>query len=409
MSLYLRLAWRNLWRHRRRTLIVVAAIGLSLSMMMWYDGLIAGFNNAIYGNAVKVLGGNIQIHPAGYRSEGAQNSLTPLADDQAAVKAAKAIPSVVAATRRIVTGGLASNNKGAFGVSITAIEPEAEAPVSLIAQHVTSGSYLTAGDQDVVLIGKGLADAMNVKVGDRFSLAGRAAHNQMRSRTMTVGGIFDLGMADIEKQTVYISLAEGQTLYGLTGQSTVVAVMLDKIGGEANVMKAFNAALPGYDTESWQTLFPEMQSAISTKSGVMNVFGIIILVIAGIGTLNLLLMAIYERTREIGVLGAFGMRPGQIRLLFLLEGVFMGLVGVAAGVGLGLLLNYSLAQVGLNFSQYSSLSSYMALISGKIYPSLGLENLPLRVITALVISFFSALYPAWEASHREPAAALHYV
>jgi ABC-type lipoprotein release transport system permease subunit len=409
MSLYLRLAWRNLWRHRRRTLIVVIAIGMSLGMMMWYDGMIAGFNDAIYGNAIKVMGGNIQVHPAGYRSEGSQNSLEALADDQAVVKAARSIPSVLAATRRITTGGLANNRKGAFGVSITAIEPEAEQAVSLIAQHVTSGSYLSASDQDMVLIGKGLADAMDVKAGDRISLSGRATHNQMRSRTMTVAGIYDLGMADIEKQTVYISLAEGQSLYGLDGKSTVVTLTLDHIGNEAEVMKSFDAALPGYEAESWQTLFPELQSALGSKNGIMNVFGVIILAIAGIGTLNLLLMAIYERTREIGVLGAFGMRPGQISTLFLLEGTMMGLVGIVAGVAFGLAINFLLNRVGMDFSSYSSLTSYMALISGKVYPSLGLENLPLRVITALVISFLSAWYPAHEAAQREPAQALHFV
>ncbi len=136
MRLYLRLAWRNLWRHRRRTLIVVLAIGLTLAMMMMYDGLIAGFEQAIYGNAIKVLGGNIQIHANGYSDKTDLNPLLPLGDDQAVIKAALAQPQVVAASRRIVTGGMASDRKGAFGISIVGIEPEKEQPVSLLAQHV---------------------------------------------------------------------------------------------------------------------------------------------------------------------------------------------------------------------------------------------------------------------------------
>ena len=223
MSLYLRLAWRNVWRHRRRTLIVVLAIGLTMAMMMLYDGLMAGFEQAIYGNAIKVLGGNIQVHAAGYQAKADQTPLLPLANDQAVVKAALAQPQVMAASRRINTGGLATNRKGAFAVSIVGIEPEKELPVSLIAQHVAAGRYLDAGDQDVVYIGKGLADAMGVNVGDRITLVGRDAHEQMRSRTMTVAGIYDVGMPDIEKRTVYMSLAEAQDLYGLNGQSTEVA------------------------------------------------------------------------------------------------------------------------------------------------------------------------------------------
>jgi ABC-type lipoprotein release transport system permease subunit len=408
MNLYLRLAWRNLWRHRRRTVIVVSAISMTMGMMMWYDGLMAGFNDAIYGNAIKVMGGNIQVHPQGY-SETNQNSLTSLPDDQALLKAAKAIPSVVSASPRIQTGGLASNHKGAFGVSIIAIEPETEQGVFLPAQHVTTGSYLHANDQDVVFIGKGLADAMDVKVGDRFALAGRATHNQMRSRTMTVGGIYDIGMADIEKQTVYMSMAEAQSLYRMEGQSTMLTITLDRIGGEAEVMRQLNNAVPGTEIQSWQTLFPDMQRAFNSKNAVMDVFSIIILAVAGIGLLNMLLMAVFERTREIGVLGAFGMRPGQISTLFLLEGLLMGLVGIAAGVVLGLVINIILGKVGIDFGQYSSLTSYMALISGKIYPTLGMQKLVLRVSVALIISLIFSLLPAWVAGRREPAQALHYV
>src|SRR5664279_2723229 len=150
MGLYLRLAWRNLWRHRRRTLIVILSIGLTLAMMMIYDGLIPGFEQAIYGNAIKVLGGNIQVHANGYNDKTNLNPLLPLANDQAVLKAALAQPQVVAASRRITTGGLATDRKGAFGVSIVGIEPEKELPVSLLPQHIISGKYLTASDQDVI-------------------------------------------------------------------------------------------------------------------------------------------------------------------------------------------------------------------------------------------------------------------
>src|SRR4030095_9726246 len=121
MTLYLRLAWRNIWRHRRRTVIIVLAMGLSLAMMMWYDGLMDGFNNAIAGNAVRVLGGNVQVHAAGYREK------------------------------------VVSNREGSFPMSIIGIEPEAEAPVSLIAEHIVAGRYVEAADEDSILIGQGLA------------------------------------------------------------------------------------------------------------------------------------------------------------------------------------------------------------------------------------------------------------
>ena len=267
MKLYLRLAWRNVWRHRRRTIIVVVAMGLTLAMMMFYDGLVAGFDDAIYGNAIKVLGGNIQIHASGYQAKADQTPLLPLGDDQAIVQAALALPQVQAATRRINTGGLASNREGAFPVSIIGVEPDKELPVSLVAQHVSAGRYLKADDQDVAYIGKGLAEQMNVQVGDRFTLVGRATHQQMRQRTMTVAGVYDVGMADVEKRTLYVSLAEAQNLYDLSGQSTEVVLTLKKLGQEQAVMNALDPDLPTYEISSWQTNFPELQQALATKGG----------------------------------------------------------------------------------------------------------------------------------------------
>jgi ABC-type lipoprotein release transport system permease subunit len=409
MLLYLRLAWRNIWRHRRRTVIVVAAMALTLGMMMWYDGFIAGFNDAIYGNAVKVLGGNVQVHAAGYRAKSDQTPLLPIQDDQALVKAALAQPQVLAASRRISTGGLASSREGAFPVGIIGIEPELEQKVNLAAQHVVSGRYLQAGDGDMIFIGKGLADTMAVQVGDRVAVTGRGLHQQMRKRTMTVVGIYDLGMADIEKQTIFISLAEAQDLYDLSGKSTEVVIALNHIGEEGTVMAALKPTFQSDEIDSYETNFPELKKALGTKDGVMNIFSVVILMIAGIGILNLLLMAVYERTREIGLLGALGLHPGQISWLFILEGTMMGVVGVVAGILFGLLINGLFKTVGVDLSSLSGATSYMALMGGRVYPSWGLENIVGRSVTVLVIASLAALYPAREASQREPAEALHYV
>ena len=409
MKLYLRLAWRNIWRHRRRTLIVVLSIGATLAMMMVYDGTVAGFEQAIYGNAIKVLGGNIQVHASGYSDQPEQSPLLPLPDPQAVLAAVRKQPQVVAASLRINTSGMATNREGAFGVGIVGIEPDKELPVSMIAQHVTAGRYLNPDDQDAVFIGQGLASAMGVSVGDRITLVGRAAHQQMRNRTMTVVGIYNVGLADVEKRSVYISLKEAQDLYGMNGQASEVIITLDKLGEEPAVMAALRPLLPEYEMSSWQTNYPDLQQAISTKSGVMNIFSVIILIIAGIGILNLLLMAVFERTREIGLMGALGMKPRQISYLFILEGALMGVVGVIFGVALGVLFNSLLGQVGIDYSQFSSVSTYMALISGKVYPTLGLNNLITRVPTVLIIAVLASLIPAHEASQSEPAAALHYV
>ncbi len=408
MKLYLRLAWRNIWRHKRRTIIIVLAMSLTLALMMFYDGLMNGFTDAIYGNAVKVLGGNVQVHAEGYRSQASSTPLLPLADPQILVSTAESNPMVIAATQRINTGGLVTSREGAFAVGITGVEPEKELTVNVIGQHVTEGRNLTSEDTDNILIGKGLADAMDVKVGERITLVGRSQHQQMRQRTMTIVGIYDLGMADIEKQTVYISLGEAQSLYDLTAP-TEVAIFLKHIGQENDVIASIKSDLPGYEIESFEANYPDLANAINSKGGVMNVFSVIIIGIAGVGILNLLLMAVYERTREIGVLGAMGLKPRQISLLFILEGTMIGLVGIAVGIVFGLVLNGALMSVGLDFGSMSQAASYMALISGKVYPTWGVEKLLMRASTVAIISALAALIPAIEAGRREPAEALHFV
>jgi ABC-type lipoprotein release transport system permease subunit len=409
MILYLRLAWRNIWRHRRRTIIIVLAMGLSLALMMFYDGLIDGFNQAIAGNAVRVLGGNVQVHAEGYREKVDSNPLLPLADDSAVVQAALAHPDVIAAARRIQTGGLVSNREGAFPMSIIGIEPEAEAPVSLIAEHIVEGRYLEAADEDSILIGRGLADALSLEIGDRLTMVGSDLHKQNRQRTMTVIGIYDIGIPSMEKSSAYISLAEAQNLFGLRDQSTEVQITLKSVGQESAVVAALTPLLPGYEVESWEQNYPELGSAINSKSAVMDIFSVIIVMIAGIGILNLLLMAIYERTREIGLLGAMGLKPRQIAATFILEGLLIGVVGVIAGIGMGLMINLSLGQVGMDYSQFAGITEYMALISGKIYPTLGTGKIAGRATVVVVIAALAALIPALIAARREPSEALHHV
>ena len=409
MTLYLRLAWRNIWRHRRRTVIIVLAMGLSLALMMFYDGLIDGFNQAIAQNAVRVLGGNVQVHADGYREKVDSNPLLPLTDDSAVVQAALSQPDVIAASRRIQTGGLVSNREGAFPLSIIGIEPDAEAPVSLIAEHIVEGRYLESTDEDAILIGKGLAEALSISVDDRVTMVGSDIHKQNRQRTMTVIGIYDIGLPSFEKGSVYISLAEAQSLFELRGQSTEVQITLNEIGPEEAVVAALSPALPGYEVESWEKNYPELANAVNQKSAVMDIFSVIIVVIAGIGILNLLLMAIYERTREIGLLGAMGLKPRQIAATFILEGTMIGVVGVIAGIGMGLMINLSLGQVGMDYSQFAGMTEYMALISGKIYPTLGVSKLFGRATVVLIIAALAALIPALIAARREPSEALHHV
>jgi ABC-type lipoprotein release transport system permease subunit len=408
MGKLLRMSWRNVWRNWRRTVIAVIAISLGLVFLLIFDGMMGGAEQAMYGNVVKLQGGNVQVHAPGYREKANRMPLLPLADAEAVVQAALAQPQVVGTSRRINTGGMVSSHEGTFPVAIVGIEPEREAPVGLLAENIVAGRYLAAQDEDQILIGRALANRLEVNVGDRVTLVGRATHEQMRRRTMTVVGIYDLGITEVEKGMVYTSLAEAQALFDLRDQAIEVDVALQRMGQEEAVVAALQNALPGYEVDPWYITDPTTKQTMEMEKGIMSLFGFVILLIAGVGILNLLLMAVFERTREIGIMAAMGMKRWETLLLFLFEGAFIGLLGAVAGCVVGGLINLYLGQAGLPWAagEYSELT---ALMGDRIYFHVGWGLLLSRGLTVLIIAALAALYPSWQASRREPAEALHYV
>ena len=405
-----KLAWRNMWRNWRRTMIAVVAIVLGLILLLMFDGLLQGSDQAIFGNAVRFYGGNLQVHAPGYRDKASRLPMLPLADPNAVVQAARALPEVQAVAQRINTAGIIINRGNSVPVAITAIQPDVEAPLSLQAESVSQGRFLRPDDGDAIYIGKALADRLEVGVGDNVTLLGRSKNESMRQHNFTVVGIYDVHTPEAEKGTVFIPLADAQTLYNLRDQVTEVPIFLKQIGGEATVMTALQAQLPNYEIDSWQTLRGDLTDAIKTKMAFTSFIGIVVIVIASIGILNLMLMAVFERTREMGVLAALGMKGRQVMGLFLFEGSLIGVVGAVIGCGLGLLFIALLGNVGIDLSQMTSgMGEVAVLMSGKLYPVVTATDLLSRAVLVVVIAALASLYPAWQASRKEPSQALHHV
>jgi putative ABC transport system permease protein len=403
------LAWRNMWRNWRRTAIALVAMVLGLILLLFVDGMIKGSDQAIFGNAVRLYGGNLQVHAPGFRARAKRMPLLPIADTDAVIQAARAQPGVIAASKRIATAGFVTSRGNSLPVAITAIEPGVEAPLSLQAENITHGRFLSDDDGDAILIGRALADRLEVTVGDRVTLVGRRKNESMRQHTMIVVGIYDLHAPDVEKGTVFIPLIDGQTLYNLRGQTTEVAIFLRQVGGEDSVMATLQAQLPSHEVDTWQTLRPEIRQTMQTKLATSNFVGVVVLLIAAIGILNLMLMAAFERTREMGVLAALGMKGRQMIGLFLLEGALIGVVGAVIGCALGALLIGWVGQVGIDLGAASGMGEIMALMGDRLYPSITPTNLFSRGLLVIVIAAIASLYPAWQASRREPAQALHHV
>jgi len=405
-----KLAWRNMWRNWRRTAIAMVAIVLGLILLIFMEGLIKGSDQAIYGNAVRLYGGNLQIHATGFRAKANRLPLLPVEDADQVVQIAMAHPEVLIASKRINTGGMINDRGDSYPVTITGVQPSIEAPISLIAESIVAGRFLQDDDEDTIVVGKGLTDVLEVGVGDRIMLIGKRKNESMRQRTMTIAGIYDLGLREAEKGMVFISLSEAQSLFNLRDQETEVTISTHTLGLENHVIGDLQADLQDYEVDSWETLKPEIRQTIDVKSQFTNIFGLIVVMIACIGVLNLMMMAVFERTREMGVLAALGMKGRQVMGLFLLEGAMIGVVGATVGCTLGWLLMAALNQAGgLDFSFASEMGDMTALMGDTLYASINLVAILRQGFIVAVMAALASLIPAWQASRKEPAEALHHV
>ncbi len=264
-------------------------------------------------------------------------------------------------------------------------------------------------DGDNILIGQEMANLLNVSVGDRITLVGKRKDESMRQRSMTVVGIFNLGLGDAEKGLVYINLPVAQTLYNLRDQETEVAITLEEIGQEGALISSVKPDLSNYEIDSFYDLRPEIGEVLAQKGAFTKVLGFIVLLMASIGILNLMLMAVYERTREMGVLAALGVKGRQLMGLFLLEGMFIGVIGAVIGCIVSWLLVTAVARVGIDYGMAEGTGDITALIGNRLYPSIPAINIIFYGLSVVFIAALASLIPAWQASQNEPAESLHHI
>ncbi len=406
----IKMAWRNMWRNWRRTAIALIAIVLGLILLVFMDGLYGGYDEAIFANAVRLYGGNLQIHAPGYRARANRVPLLPVQEADQVVDTAMAHPEVLLASKRIKTVGMIKAGGEIYPLTITGIQPSVEAPISLIAENMVAGRFLQDSDEDMMLIGKGLAEELGVGVGDRVTLAGKRKNDTIRQRTMTVAGIFNLGLKDAEKAMVFISLSEAGSLFNLRDQTTEVTVSMHTVGKEGALIGELQSDLPGYEVDSWLTLNPEFSRVMELGANVRSILGLFVVMIACIGILNLMMMAVFERTREMGVLAALGMKGRQVMGIFLMEGTMIGVVGAALGCTLGWLAMLAFNTAGgYDISSFTDAGEIYALMGDAFYANIDPVSIIQQGLIIVMMAALAALIPAWQASRKEPAEALHHI
>lgn len=400
------IAYRDLLRNRRRSLFTGLAVALGLALIIMMSGFIAGVLESSIQDNIRLNTGHVQIRAASYEDEKQSLMWEDLLENgDALVAQATSMPEVASATQVLWASGVLSNIRESIGLRVTGIDPTApfHEPVR---QGIVAGEFLAPDDRNGILIGQRLADEMGVSVGQRVSLAAGNASGEPEEGIFTVRGLFATGFPGYDETTAFLPLSRAQAFMGTGERASAIVIMLHEQDDAESVAAAL--AGPGLNILDWRDLNSVLLTAIETGlSFYYLMYGIIIMIVAVI-IANTLLMAVFERTREIGILSALGMKGRHIRLMILLEAATLALVGIAVGIILGSIVVTVLSRTGIPIGEASSQLMGQSMTFGTtLYPGFVPADILTLSAWMLAIVLLVSLYPAWYASRMEPIAALH--
>jgi len=402
----LRLASRNLWRNRRRTLLTLSAMVVSLALLSLSLGVFSGMLVDILASTTEQYYGHIVISADGYLDDhdmynnfGAEQPLlTQLAQDDA----------VIGVSSRLRGFGLVSHADSSYPAELLGIHPEQEMRVTKLQQQLTQGSYLTEDDTKGAVLGASLAQKLGVQPGDELIFVTQAADGSIGNDLLQVRGIFRTGHNGHDNSLVLVPQAWLQRVMALKGKVHEIALAINDPLRAADQLERISARLPaGLVATDWGKLLPEMREAIASFDVSRFIFVVILYFATGLGILNTVFMSVMERSREFGILMAIGLRPGQVRSLVLLESLLLGLLGASLGLLFGLLLSLYMSKIGIDLSSWITPVTYAGgTIQPRLKAILEQRNFIDPAYMLLIVSLLAGFLPARRAAKLLPVEAL---
>lgn len=407
--LFFSMAWRNIWRNRRRSLLTIVAIALGLAFNIFMRGIGDGFHDQMVDNSVRAEIGHIEIHRSGYRDDPGLNKTLPDADKVA--QAIRSLPGLRGYSLRVIGSGLASTADNSSGVQILGVDPAQEQTVTTIQNAIVQGRYLSAAENRPILVGERLAKHLKVSLDDKVVLLVQAADGSMGAQLFRVGGIFRSGSPEMDEGVVFVLRSDAQNLFSLGGRVTEAALLLDSSRQVPADLQMLKRDLAGEPVEilPWWQVEPFLQQFIQIDDAFFYIIVLIFFIVISIGILNTIMMSIFERVREFGVMMALGTKPRQIIKLVVEEALALGLVGIAAGTLIGSALTQYFARHGINLSSFSAGAAALGITSSRVFSELTVANLLYSNLAVLAVVVLVALYPAFYAARLRPVEAIRHV
>jgi ABC-type lipoprotein release transport system permease subunit len=412
-----RLAWRNLWWNPRRTLIAMAAIGLGYAMLLFVACLMAGLREQMIESGTGLLLSDIEVHAPGYYPDrpiqltlGGRSGT----DVSALIAAIAADPRVQAASPRVYGFGLVSATHQSVGAQLLGVVPGSEQKITVLQTQMVKGAYLTEGATKDVVMGDELATMIGVGVGAQIVLLTTAADGSMGNDLYTLAGTFHTGLDAMDQGLVLMPLASLQELLRLPATRIhEVGIKLHDVADATSTAAALELQLSKafpVRVRPWQELAPELDDYVQFNRRITFFLFFIFFLSAAMGIVNTMLMAIIERTRELGMLMAVGMRPFQVVGLIVVEAASLAAASLVLGAAIGAPLLWYLQNHGLKLSGNGDAVSLAGIVVGPLW--YGRQDFAAYGEAALglaVTALAAALYPAWRAARFRPAEALRKV
>jgi ABC-type lipoprotein release transport system permease subunit len=396
------MAFRDLGRNRRRNFFSALAVAIGLALLMLMSSVIQGEMGSAVESAINLQSGHIQIRAASYDENKSSLKWEDLVEnpDQIASQIA-ALDQVKAATPRLFASGFLSTGDESTGVQIYGIDPQSVAN-DPYRNGIISGDFLTADDREGLLIGRPAAEKLHLQVGDKISLSVNTANGDVQEQVFTVRGIYTTDTYGFDNGTVFLPLAKAQAITQTEGHASTIFVLLKDTADTDQVVEALKAS-SNLEVLTWRDLNKLFVEFETMAQSYISFFYLIILAITASVIVNTLIMSVYERTREIGILSAIGMRGGRIMGLFLTESFLLAVGGIVMGLALGVLGVYLFNVKGFYIG---NMGLNGMLVSDTIRARLTMDNTISVTTMTFIATILSGLYPAVMASRLEPVQAL---
>ncbi len=398
-----RLAWRNLWRNHRRTGIMLGAIGIGVWAMIFMTALTRGMVDQMIIDSIGVMPGHVQMHNLKFADDPSVSNRIVYSNAELTDKFKDA--DFEAWASRVKVPAIITSERDSRGITLLGVDPSAERNISFFDYDGVEGRFLSDADDKGIVIGKRMAEKLETDLGKRVVIMSQDPDNEIADRGFRIVGLYSASTRAVEEAYAYVGRTTAQTMLHIGDSTTEVVFLGDDYRNVDPVFNAVNAAVD--DSVSVRRWF-EIDTYLGTMLGVMDGFVLIWVVVIflalSFGLVNTLVMAVFERVREIGLMLALGMKPSSILSQIIIESMLLLTLGLTIGNVLAWATVVPL-QDGIDVSVVSE-GMEMWGASSMLYPKLYASDMMLASGVVLLLGFFASLSPAWRASRYEPVEAI---